>query len=174
MIQDANLTWRYIQTESNLLMPWYTLPCLQWLVKQDVSKWDVFEYGAGYSTIWWRLNAETIWSVETNHQWAQAMGAEFVPSKDEFINKIKDDHIHFDCIIVDGEWREECVEVCRPYLKPGGVLIIDNYDQIIPDYPQPSFPETEKIDALLEGWGKQVFKHPTHTHWKTAVFQKPA
>jgi predicted O-methyltransferase YrrM len=171
MIQEANLHWRFIDTESNLIMPWYTLPTLQWLKKQDTKQWQVFEYGAGYSTIWWRLNCLTVHSVEDNKQWASVMFAEYF-TDDAFVKNIS---IHFDnndlcdCVIVDGSQREECVEFSQKYLKSGGYLIFDNYGQ----QGSPEFPPAEKIDELLAGWEKQVFRQPNHTNWATAVFKKP-
>lgn len=169
MIQEANLTWRYIDTESNLVMPWYVLPALEWLKKQDVKSWNVLEYGAGYSTIWWRLNAKQVASVDHNQEWATAMDAASLSIKESYINYVAIfaiSKLQLDCIIVDGEWREECVEFSRYFLKPGGFMIVDNYGQT-------DFPPTETIDELLKGWGKQVFKQPNHTDWRTAVFQKP-
>jgi hypothetical protein len=169
MIQEANLHWRYSDTRSNLLFPWYTLPCLQWLEKQDVKEWKVFEYGAGYSTIWWRLNAASVKSVDHDSIWAQSMVTEFARDRQDYIWKISHgNHTgFFDCVVVDGEWRDECVEVAKAFTTFGGFIIVDNYDQ-------EDFPPAEKIDALLVGWHKQVFKQPNHSSWKTAVFQKPA
>lgn len=169
MIQEAHLTWRYLETESMLIMPWYTKACLDWLKKQDIGLWYVFEYGAGYSTIWWRLNVENLESVDNLVLWADAMLVRCEVEKDKYISTLKSvvDELGLqDCIIVDGEWREECVEFCRPFLKPGGYLIFDNYGQ-------EEFPPTDRIDALLEGWTKQVFRQYNHTSWATAVFQKP-
>lgn len=166
MIQEASLHWRYVDTRSMLVMPWYTLPCLQWLEKQDVKKWIVHEYGAGYSTLWWRLNCDEVYSIEHDYKWSHSMKATFMDKKEEYI-KGRVDWFPGDCIIVDGEWREECVEFSRDFLKPGGFMIVDNYGQT-------DFPPTEKIDELLSGWGKQVFKQPNHSDWRTAVFCKPS
>lgn len=170
MIMEANLQWRYLQTESNLIMPWYTLPCLQWLEKQDVKNWNVFEYGCGYSTIWWTKNCNIVNSVDDNKGWVLTIGSIWMDDEEGYVKCIEGNHFlreikKYDCIIVDGEWREECVEFCRPFLKPGGFLIVDNYNQ-------EGFPSADKIDSLLEGWTKQVFKQYNHSSWSTAVFQK--
>jgi hypothetical protein len=172
MIQEANLHWRYIDTETNLILPWYTLPALQWLLSQNVKKWDVFEYGSGYSTIWWRTNCECVNSVDHNEDWANAMGAFICVKKADYIMLVDliDKRISnkraFDCVVVDGEWRDDCVKYAKEHVLPGGYMIIDNYGQT-------DFPSAELIDKLLEGWEKQVFKQPNHTEWATAVFKKP-
>lgn len=165
MIQEANLHWRYMDTESNLVMPWYTLPTLKWLKTQDVKSWNVFEFGSGYSTIWWRLNCRKVISVDSNEAWAKAMSVTHWGDEKSFANALNTLGM-WDCIVVDGIKREECVTECHHSLKPGGFLIIDNYDS--EDYdPKPN-------EALLAPWARTIHKQPTHSIWQTAVFQKPA
>ncbi len=173
MIQEANLHWRYFDTATNLIYPWYTLPCLEWLIQQDAKDWSVFEYGCGYSSIWWRANSRFVYSVDHDETWGYAMGACCRSGKLEYITHIegtvqlwKEEPSPYDCIVVDGEYRDECVNFCRQFLKSGGYMIVDNYGQ-------DGFPSTEVIDSLLEGWEKQVFKQPNHSQWTTAVFRKP-
>lgn len=166
MIQEANLNWRYMDGE--IIMPWYALSVLQWLKEQDVSEWKVFEYGAGYSTIWWRLNCEKVYSVESVRLWAEAMGAKFADEKSEYVNYISGTTtLIYDCIIVDGEYRDECVERCIPFLKSGGIIIIDNYEQPSVGY------DYTKTNELLKEWDKKVFKQYNHSDWQTAIFTKP-
>jgi len=167
MIREALLTWQYQDTESGLIMPYYTIPCLEWLKKQDVSKWDVFEYGAGYSTIWWRANCKEVRSFDHSKVWAKAMDAICETRKHLFISAIDPALVLYDCVIVDSEyWREECVDFCLPYIKPGGYLIIDNWGQ-------ENFPNTQKYLDVLKDWEVQIFKQPNHSEWCTAVFKKP-
>lgn len=183
MIREANMHWQYVDTECGLIMPWYTLPCLQWLKEQETYKWVVFEYGCGYSTIWFRLNCLKIISVDHNAQWAKAMSAEHVEDKKEYIeapyfytlplgahfnpNFIdeREDKNLFDCIIIDGEHRKECLEFSIACVNIGGYIIIDNWGQ-------EDFPDTEFAEKLLEGWEKTIFKQPNHSSWQTAVFRK--
>lgn len=163
MIQEALLTWRYIDTDSNLIMPWYTLPALKWLKEQDIKKWDVFEYGCGYSTIWWRLNSRAVISIDSSEDWAKAVKAELrmVNFSESLMGA------GWDCIIVDAEEREKCVQNCIAYLRQGGYLIIDNYgqDDFLPD-------AVERTEELLKDWTKVVHKQPNHSTWATAIFQK--
>lgn len=165
MILEANLHWRYLQTPSNLVMPWYTLPCLQWLIEQDTKNWTVFEYGAGYSSIWWRLNSAKYVGVDAEESWAVAMNVIHETEEAKYLRAIDVFFGRLDCVIVDGHWRKECVEHCRGRIKEGGFLIIDNYDSEDHD------PKT--TDHLLEGWEKKIYKQPNHSTWQTAVFQKP-
>lgn len=170
MIQEANLHWRYFDTATNLIMPWYTLPALQWLQKQEVSQWSVFEYGSGYSTRWWAANGKYANScaVDTSEIWAKAMMANHITEKKEYIKSCEEfivTHYGWDCIVVDGDWREECVEFCIQFLKSGGYLIVDNYDS-------ENF-DPKKTEHLLKDWEVTIHKQPNHTSWKTAIFIKP-
>lgn len=166
-LREANLIWRY--TDGDVIAPWYALPALEWLKQQDTSKWRVFEYGCGYSTIWWRLNCSKVVSVDNNEVWAKAMNAICEKEKDNYIHaslnySFANKH---DCIIIDGEWRDECTVFCLDYIKPGGYLIIDNYEQYDVGF------NYDNVNLLLEGWEKTVHKQYNHSTWATAVFRKP-
>lgn len=167
MIQEANLHWRYVDTDSNLVMPWYAIGCLEWIKSLDTKEWTVFEYGAGYSTIWWRLNAGLVDSVDHDERWAWAMTARHETKKAKYIASITSREAgSLDCVVVDGEWRDECAHAAVDFVAPGGHLIFDNYGQ-------KDFPSTRPIDELLKTWTRHVFFQPNHSDWKTAVFTKP-
>lgn len=168
MIQEANLSWRYTDTESNLILPWYTLPALHWLKGKGTEEWSVFEYGAGYSSIWWQVNSFFHVAVEDNFVWAKAMGAKHISEKEAYINEL--DGYFVNCVVVDGKWREECARLASIHLSSGGILIIDNWDGSTDEFPQDAVDRTEE---LLKDWTKVVYKQPNHTKWSTAIFTKP-
>lgn len=171
MIEEANLQWRYMDTRTGLILPWYTLPTLQWVVKQDIKEWKVFEYGGGYSSIWWRINVGELHSVDSDLIWSKMSGSLYCgDDKQKYITAVKylglNINKKFDCIVVDGLYRDECVEFCIDYLKDGGYLIIDNYEQ-------PSVGDDfTRTNELLKDWNKTVYKQPNHSDWQTAIFQK--
>lgn len=164
MIVECNRHWQYTDTESNLVMPWYTLPTLQWLKSINTSEWSVFEYGAGYSTLWWRINSAYVSGIESNEKWASAMKVEHSWDEESYVESILSE-VDLDCIIVDGIYREKCVAFCLPFIKPGGYLIIDNYGD--EDY------NPAETAHLLENWECTIYPQPNHSTWKTAVFKKP-
>jgi predicted O-methyltransferase YrrM len=172
MIIGANMPWQYIQTESGLILPWFTLPCLEWLVKQDISKWVVFEFGCGYSTIWFRKNVNVVFSIDNNSSWAKAMTAYHTETKEKYISGIKllfpttpEKNDLFDCIVIDGAWRLECLQNSHDRVRSGGYIIIDNWEG-------EDFPHTKEALEILNGWECQIFKQPNHRTWKTVVFRK--
>ena len=182
MIVGANMPWQAIDTESGLILPWFTTPCLEWLKKQDISRWVIMEFGCGYSTIWFRLNCLMIYSVDNNRSWARAMGANLEEEREGYITKAKfysstfesivtgylkqaeGEENKFDCIIIDGAWRLECLQNSFDRVRQGGYIIIDNWGQ-------EDFPHTKEAEELLVGWEKQLFKQPNHSKWITAVFR---
>lgn len=176
MIVGANKQWQYMEEDTQLLLPWYTLPCLEWLKKQNTKSWNVFEFGAGYSTIWWRLNCNRLLSVDTNESWAKAMNAHFINDKNEYstslirhassMESLRQEDFLINCIIIDGAWRLECLQNSLDIVVSGGYIIIDNWGQ-------EDFPYTKEAEELLVGWEKQLFKQPNHSRWVTAVFRKP-
>lgn len=171
MIVEANLHWAYLDTETKLIMPWLTLPTLQWLKTMDISQWSVFEYGAGYSTAWFRANCKEVDSIDSEYTWALAMNVKAAFNERAYIEArglIGPAHSHSDCIVVDGIHREMCVAFSIDYLKSGGFLIIDNWDQ--EDFPHDA---VERTLDLLKDWNREIHAQPNHRTWKTAVFRKP-
>jgi hypothetical protein len=48
--------------------------------------------------------------------------------KSAYVGAIAQRGIRFDVIVVDGVWREACVDISIDYLKEDGFLILDNSD----------------------------------------------
>jgi len=161
--------WQRVDTSNGLVMPWYTHPFLDELLTWDVSNWRVFEYGAGYSTLWWRNKAKSVISVDTSKCWCDNINCNFESDKESYLSKPLD-YGNFDCIIIDGEpteWRDECTMYALSKLKDGGILIIDNYDQ-----PSVEPNVWESTNQLLKYYKCKIFKQPNHPDWKTAYWIK--
>jgi hypothetical protein len=163
MLAEANLHWRYI--DRDIVMPWYTLPCLEWLKTQELQSWSVFEYGGGYSSVWWRDNAVQYNGVDVSPKWANAFGLRLQIDKRKYVQAIGI-KIVYDCVVVDGAFRNECIDYAKSRIKPQGFMIVDNYDES-------KEVDVVEVDISLKGWGKVIYVQENHTFWKTAVFQKP-
>ena len=49
--------------------------------------------------------------------------------KKNYASAIENTRINkFDVVIVDGEYRHECVKTALPYIRSGGLLVVDNTD----------------------------------------------
>src|SRR3954453_17283128 len=57
---------------------WYTYPALSFLSERTRLDMRVFEFGAGYSTMWWANQVERVHAVEHHLGWFEEM-AEVLP-----------------------------------------------------------------------------------------------
>lgn len=117
------------------IIPWYTYPAIEYLRQLDFSKKRVFEYGCGYSSLWWAGRAGEIFSVEDDEHWYQTINQKKLPNQKIFFYKDKDAYISsirnnglFDVIIIDGRHRYKCAQFAVEYLAKGGMVILDNSD----------------------------------------------
>jgi hypothetical protein len=114
-------------------VPWYTYPAVEYLTQLDWHDRTVFEYGSGNSTVFWSLLAKRVVSVESNQEWFDRTKPRlpshceliYEPDQAKYVGSINEP---FDVIIVDGEWRLDCAKHARGFLKPGGLMILDNAD----------------------------------------------
>ena len=118
----------------------------------DLSEKRVFEYGSGYSTLFWASRAKEVVSVEHNRGWYEKI-AGLAPSNARLIlapiDKKEDYHPspelreqfkayaeaidgRFQIIVIDGyaksRVRYQCAEAALPHLDSNGLTILDNSD----------------------------------------------
>lgn len=160
-----------------ILLPWYTKSFLDELVTWDLSDKTVFEYGAGASTLWWAKKCKNVYAVESSETYLEAvranvdeMGIYYAGTKETYLKFITKPALQFDIVVIDGEpiaWRDDCVKPALECLKPGGKLIIDNWEQ-----PSVGWVPSEETKALLAPYPCEIYKQEGHPDWATAVFTK--
>lgn len=157
--------WQF-HDENGMIMPWYTKPALDEIVTWDLKDKVVFEYGCGASTLWWRSRAKAVYSVDEDREYAEATGAYLAKSPVDYLHYIYEFH-PLDIVIIDGErLRQECIEHALKCLKPGGVLIYDNWMQ-----PEVEV-QTEETQKLLLSLPHAIYKQPGHPDWQTLIATK--
>jgi len=117
-------------------IPWYTYPAIEYLNQLDFSQFEVFEFGAGNSSIFWAERAATVCSVEDDKTWFEKIQSRVLdnqkiicrPSKDAYVEAIVEMERKFDLVIIDGNHRPECARQLPRALNDGGVVILDNSD----------------------------------------------
>jgi hypothetical protein len=121
-------------------VPWYTYPALEYLRQLDFRDSDVFEFGSGYSTLFWATRARRVVSVDDDREWASVLSGqlpencELIIETDlyEYPNTIQRSGRSFDVVVVDGaargKTRLECSRRAIQCLRPGGMVILDNSD----------------------------------------------
>ncbi len=114
-------------------LPWYVYTFIRFLQGRVNKHMDVFEFGCGYSTLWYSKRVNSVTSVEEKEPWVKIIG-EQAPlnvtlhhkTGDAYPDIIKDYHDKFDIICVDGQSRTQCALNLLPALKENGVVIWDN------------------------------------------------
>lgn len=160
---------RRIDPSNGLIMPWYTSPCLEWLLKVGVENMNVFEYGVGDSSDWYRASgAYQVYGVDHDKAWVKDPFTIYATDKHEYLNAIYEPEIKFDLIVIDGIYRDECFKHALNCIHDDGYIIIDNWRQ--PSADLEHWPLTEK---LIEGMPITIYKEPDHEDWQTAVIKKP-
>lgn len=175
--------WQFLD-KNGMVLPWYTKPFLDILVTWNTKNWDVFEWGGGYSTVWWAAHAKSIVTVDNNLEWMSAVqkylnqlnltnvtikNRELAKNADigeggelsTYVMAIDEDQKLYDCIIIDGWHRNTCATKVLNHLKPNGILILDNANQASCDLN--SLPTFE----LLKKYKHYSFLQPGHKDWRT-------
>ena len=118
--------------DKNEIMPMYTYPCYEWLNSIDWNGSKVFEYGTGYSTIWWQNKNVDYHAVEDNKQWHDMIedktNIEYKPGHHKYIESIYKYDFKFDVIVIDGVVRFDCIKPALEKIKDDGIIIFDNTD----------------------------------------------
>jgi len=121
-------------------VPWITYPAFEFLRRNMDKIHSVFEYGAGYSTLWWANAGKFVRFVEHDERWfcdivrqcpANASGA-VLPLGPDYVNFPNTLDHKFDLVVIDGRLRVECAQVCLGLLTEHGVVLWDNTER--PNY----------------------------------------
>jgi len=123
-------------------IPWFSYPAIDFLSQLNLKEKTVFEYGCGYSTLYWGGRTSSVISVESNLKWIEKITAE-IPGNctlvatsldiEDYAGKINDYEEQFDIIVVDGliHTRTACCEKAIDKVMPGGIIILDNSDRCL-------------------------------------------
>lgn len=156
-------------------LPWYTYPAIEYLSSFDFRDCDVFEYGSGNSSLWWAGRARSVVSVENDKEWFEAVDRNKQPNQSllhragapEYVNALAEQVRLFDVIVVDGNWRDQCVQEAPRHLRAGGMIVLDNTDRLLEQECGKVLREQGFIQVDLSGFG------PINGFsWTTSVFMK--
>ena len=120
-------------------LPLYSYPLIEYLLQLDFSRCDVFEFGAGSSTLFWSKRSRSVTAVETDENWYRELSPKLgkryellhVPQHvaHRAIERVKGS---FDIIIIDGRFnRYESARSAIPRLKKTGMVILDNAESYL-------------------------------------------
>jgi hypothetical protein len=117
-------------------IPFIALNAFRFLKKRLPANARVFEWSSGMSTLWYERNCAEVHAVEDDADWFKVISSRTKRARvynlegQDYVNKIREFPVgYFDLISIDGSDRLACFEVAQEYLRPGGMLLVDNTDK---------------------------------------------
>ena len=127
-------------------LPYFTYPATYWLQGALRGCEDVFEYGAGNSTLWFSRRVAEIISVESDKRRADRIRSRLPPnasvqykpcagdelrasSEDEYVAALTERTRNYDVIVVGGLARNSCVSAAIGLVGRTGLIVLSNADR---------------------------------------------
>ncbi len=119
-------------------VPWICYNAINFIERHIATINDIFEYGCGYSTLYYLLQNKNISFVEHNKKWFNFVHSKhknlsntlFTENKKDYINFIENGHTaKYDFISIDGAFRRECILKSINYIKEDGIIALDNSER---------------------------------------------
>jgi hypothetical protein len=148
---------------SSLFLPWYNFKLIEYLNAYLKNDMVIFEYGVGFSSLFYAGKKCTVYGVETRIEWKKKI--EDLAKENDLCGKIQIQHCNdivnfhkavlkydkiFDVIVVDSIQRLACLKAAKSVYKKG-LVILDNSER-------PNLSEAKNIMAgfnFLEFEGKR-------------------
>ncbi len=133
----------YPEDSEGEAIPWYTYAAVEFLKDVVQTQWNVFEYGCGYSSIFWNKHCTKTVSVEHNEHWFDRL-TEWYPQFD--LRLVKEGDLASECaveLIKSFEARNFCLPLSpsRDHNVEHGLLNKDfaGYAAEVTSFPRKSF-----------------------------------
>lgn len=159
-------------------LPWLTPRAIAALDKTLQLGYRVLEFGAGGSTIFFAERCREVVSFESNQRWANLvqdeLGSRGLTNVRLRVCGLEDalkdlyEGLWFDLLLVDSQpvpQRKQVLLSTLPFVRPGGVVVVDNYSLI-----------RLGLDELSSILGPDNCNEFDDTHWQgsgTVLFRKP-
>lgn len=117
-------------------IPWMNFPVVRLLEERLSSDLKLFEFGSGYSTLFFANRVRTVTTIENDERWYDFIKSQ-APKNVELIlmeedingnycRTIDSTGDQYDVVIVDGSDRTNCIKRSVSALSPKGVIILDD------------------------------------------------
>lgn len=117
-------------------VPWMNYNIISFLESRLNKTQNLFEFGSGYSTIFYSDRVNQVTSIEYNKDWYQRISSmvsdnvELIYQKNDidgdYCRTIAKTHKQYDVVIIDGRDRVNCVKQAYDHLSENGVIILDD------------------------------------------------
>jgi len=157
-------------------LPWISYSMIHFLEGRLTKSMNVFEYGAGQSTLWFSSKVNSVVSLEHSEDWYELINNKLPDNcelhcksleDNSYQNKILEFEKYFDVVLIDGRERVKTLENCISALKDDGVIVFDNSDR---------FRYQEGLQKIKEKGFKRIDFYgmgPTDAvHFATSIFYR--
>ncbi len=117
-------------------IPWMNYGAIDFIGEKTNASMRVFEWGAGFSSLWFATRVREVVSVEENAAWYRELQPQLpanvslmcLPAPDDYVQAIRTTTGVFDVIVIDGVHRNACALESVSRLSPNGMVVFDNSD----------------------------------------------
>jgi len=116
-------------------IPWNTYSYIDFISQRLKKNMSIFEYGSGYSTLYYQKKVNFVASVEHDIGWYNKISL-MISNNVKLCHEPLEGTTYenapmkfkelFSIIIIDGEKRVECMNKAIKYLKDDGVIVLDD------------------------------------------------
>lgn len=136
----ASLQAGHPRNEDGQIIPWMNYAIVALLDERLSSDMRLFEYGSGYSTLYYAARVASVLSVEYDAAWFDDI-SRFAPQNVHILFRPQDvdgtycrtiterPESRYDLVVVDGRDRANCVIQSLPHLSERGVLLLDDSER---------------------------------------------
>lgn len=120
-----------IVDKNNRPLPWFSYPSIEYLQQFDLKDKTVFEWGSGNSSLFFADRCKFVTSVESDEIWYRFVknnsrpnqDVMFITNREEYVSAMKRP---YDIVIIDGNFRRDCVSKSLNNLQAAQMIIFDN------------------------------------------------
>lgn len=149
-------------------LPWLTFAAIAYLEDHLCPEHSIFEWGGGGSTVFFTGRCARVVTVDDNPYWfgqfprvdnwtGLLRRANTSVGWADYVLAIADFPEGFDVVLVDGLARPDCIAIAHKYLKPGGLLVVD--DAQVPAYAAAVLSVMDFYEVVSGDYGPTPF-HP--------------
>lgn len=118
-------------------IPWMNYSTIEFLEGFLHSQSRVFEYGGGQSTKFFAARSGSVTTVEHDPTFCARLSTElpqivslhYEEEEEAYVQCLAACEEPFDLIVVDGIYRPACLRLAPEYLKPDGIIVLDDADR---------------------------------------------
>lgn len=117
-------------------LPWMNYPVIAFLENRLNTTQRMFEYGSGYSTLFYADRVQAVSSVEHDEGWQEHLSKKLPGNArvlfreqdvdGDYCRSIGEDGDKYDVVVIDGRDRVNCLKQCLPHLSEQGVVLLDD------------------------------------------------